>query len=408
MIKSNIKNQENQQKNTIFVGGLPLNTSKQDLANIFDGFGIIKSIVLPKHQKKNKIKGYALIEFKDSESVALAINHLNSTVFKDKRIAVKEALNSDEASIKTKEMQKRKLFVKNLPIAGTSEQKILEFFGKFGKVEKIQMAYSNKSQKFKGIAYVTMSKLDEAKEILSKGESFEFEGTKIIVRESKPIGEIFEERHQKNLETQNKKRESMRFEEEREAENHHFSGIGNLPSNLSNHANINSAGICIPSKINSSKSKKKNIRKLKDDNQNQSPSYLSQRNHSELKKRLKRNLKNQKRAEKTAKLLKNLSLAEKHNLLFRTDNPTQSSLRSQYIDSLRGIDNSNYRFNIENFKKEGEEKESDLVIRQVVKTEYRIKDSSGVVYLGQINEVNVWSSGREEESSEGSGYSGQS
>jgi RNA recognition motif-containing protein len=71
-------------------------------------------------------------------------------------VAVRRALAQNKASEITKELQKLKLFVKNLPLDATSNE-IKKFFSKFGPVNRVQMTINSKSKEFKGFAYVIIS-----------------------------------------------------------------------------------------------------------------------------------------------------------------------------------------------------------------------------------------------------------
>lgn len=423
----------------IFVGGLPQDISNQDLAGLFDKFGILTSIHLPKHKKKNKIKGYAIIGFKNHESVELAIRHLNGTQIRGKAIAVKVAMSNDEASRMTKEMQKRKLFVKNLPLA-TNEQEIGQFFGKFGKVEKVQMAYSNESKQFKGIAYITMSRISEVERILESKSSFDFKGKLIQVERSKAIGKIFEERHQRNIKVTG---------EEKVVRSKKKSKTSKKSSATKKNKLL---------KKNSSSTYPRT--KAKKNQQKRNHGYSSGAWRPSRKQYSRFNTYQTQRPY-DAEVISGQALIQKHNLLFKSSLSRQQSgparrdarlhtnseqlnegqqhsrrsmfnsqtdsnspnfdqnLKSQYLDiSARGLDNSNYRFNIapsvSSYSKsvksrsssEGEE-DNSLVVRQTIRTEYRIKDTAGVVYLGEINEVNVWSSGQEEEEGNSEGPEGE-
>ena len=92
----------------------------------------------------------------------------------------------------TKSLQRRKLFVKGLP-QSAREMQIWEFFGRFGKVDRVQMGFNNKSNKFKGIAYIVMGSLEAFERVLA-AQPLYFGGSLLEISQSKPIGKIYEER----------------------------------------------------------------------------------------------------------------------------------------------------------------------------------------------------------------------
>lgn len=385
IIKSN-----NFNKTKIFVGGLPQDTTQQELADIFDRFGILTSINLPIHPRKKRIKGYAIIEFKDSTSVELAIRHLNGSQIRGKMIAVKVALNSDEASKMTKEMQKRKLFVKGLPLE-TTESQIWKFFENLGMVEKIQMAFSKQNKKFKGIAYITMQSLEEAQKILSMGNYFMFNGVQVEISASKAIGQVFDERHKRNLNVSSLNRKANK------KSSYKFPG---------------------PKSRKSVTKKKKNLRR---ENSYTTNNNTYSRRGSGSSQRYPPSFEPRHAQwyfdfDQHPKYLTGQALVDRHNLLFKnsTGGPTlgstrSSGIRSQFLDAERGLDNSNYRFNVAPIQQSNlsgsssdcskKSANNSVVVRQTIKTEYRIKDNRGIVYLGEINETNLWSSGKNSEES---------
>lgn len=408
MEKSNISNSiSNNNIKKIFVGGLPKDATKQELAQIFDKYGIVKSIKLPKHQKKNRIKGYAIIEFNDSNSVQLAINHLNGSQIRGKMIAVKVALDSDQASKATKEMQKRKLFVKNLP-ENCKEKEIWDFFKEFGKVEKVQMAYSNETQTFKGIAYITMNQLQEVENIL-RFDKLIFKGQVLGVEQSKAIGKVYEERHKNNNRPNERKSPNKKSSKSSKKSKNQMK-TNQLMRGFSGTTNQNT------------NSRRGSFNTYRRSQRHQDGLEARQFYPASTRRQYPSNFSNI--ASTQFGDLTGQALIDRHNLLFRgsqnsysrltspsSEMPQNPALRSQFLDSVRGVNNSNYRFNVlpiynnegdENGNCEGIEGESGLVVRQVVKTEYRIKDTRGVVYLGEINETNIWSSGRNSERSGGS------
>lgn len=161
----------------IFVGGIPPGLSEEDLDAYFSQFGEIVKIDMPTkkgRRGKVKLRGFAFIHYSDSVSVDLvlesshdnsqSINALKTDVSVTHEIngfsvAVRKALDISKASKLTKELQKLKLFVKNLPLDATSEE-INSFFSKFGPVNRVQITMN------RGFAYVIISNKESYDKIL--------------------------------------------------------------------------------------------------------------------------------------------------------------------------------------------------------------------------------------------------
>jgi RNA recognition motif-containing protein len=170
----------------IFVGGIPPALKRDDLNFYFSQFGQILKIDLPVkkgRRGKEKLRGFAFIHFLDQESVDHVLGqYLNRPENKKANgskdsigsvshdingsiVAVRQALDSQKASKLTKELQKLKLYVKNLPLDATSKE-ITKFFSRFGPVNRVQMTVNSSSKEFRGFAYVIINNKESFDKIL--------------------------------------------------------------------------------------------------------------------------------------------------------------------------------------------------------------------------------------------------
>lgn len=94
-----------------FVKNLPLDTTSKELYDLFASYGNINSIKL-KQKENNQCLGYGYVDFERVEDAQSAIENLNDSLFKEKRIIVtnflskKKQSNDDKMPLVT---------VKNLP-----------------------------------------------------------------------------------------------------------------------------------------------------------------------------------------------------------------------------------------------------------------------------------------------------
>lgn len=75
----------------IYVGGLPYQTTEQDLQALFEGSGQVASATVIMDRDSGQSKGFAFVEMLDDQAAKSAIERLNGTVLGDRTIIVNEA-----------------------------------------------------------------------------------------------------------------------------------------------------------------------------------------------------------------------------------------------------------------------------------------------------------------------------
>ncbi|CDS04622.1 hypothetical protein LRAMOSA07216 [Lichtheimia ramosa] len=92
----------------LFVGNLPKDTTSQQLAAHFESVGELPTVRLMTHKETNEPKGFAFVEFKESETLNAALA-LHRSKFKNKQINVELTAGGGGKS----EARKNKLKEKN-------------------------------------------------------------------------------------------------------------------------------------------------------------------------------------------------------------------------------------------------------------------------------------------------------
>jgi RNA recognition motif-containing protein len=77
----------------LFVGNLPYDVTEDDLKELFEKFGKIKSLILITDRETKKSRGFGFVEFSDKENAIEAIKKLNGSTIDSRSIVVKEAHN---------------------------------------------------------------------------------------------------------------------------------------------------------------------------------------------------------------------------------------------------------------------------------------------------------------------------
>jgi RNA recognition motif-containing protein len=168
----------------LFVGGVPLEASREKIKAYFEKFGSVHTIDLPIN-KEGRRKGCAFVRFLNPsccESVLSTSEH----IICGKAVAVRNGLASTQAANETREMQLRKIFVSNLP-QDMQEEQVQRLFSSFGGVTK--MLIPKGGIKRRAFCYVIMDDLAIFNKIISIGTIL-YNGFQISVSPAVVVGQV--------------------------------------------------------------------------------------------------------------------------------------------------------------------------------------------------------------------------
>jgi cold-inducible RNA-binding protein len=75
----------------LYVGGLPYQTTEQDLIDLFSQGGEVASAVVITDRDTGRSKGFGFVEMNDEQEARSAIDRLNGTTLGERTITVNEA-----------------------------------------------------------------------------------------------------------------------------------------------------------------------------------------------------------------------------------------------------------------------------------------------------------------------------
>ena len=75
----------------LYVGGLPYQTTEQDLIDLFEQGGPVTSATVITDRDTGRSKGFGFVEMSDEQDARSAIERLNGTLLGDRTITVNEA-----------------------------------------------------------------------------------------------------------------------------------------------------------------------------------------------------------------------------------------------------------------------------------------------------------------------------
>ena len=77
--------------NTLFVSNFPFTTTEDELRGAFEAIGTIKSVRIIVDRETGKSRGFAFVELAETEAADAAIEQLNETEYRGRRLVVSKA-----------------------------------------------------------------------------------------------------------------------------------------------------------------------------------------------------------------------------------------------------------------------------------------------------------------------------
>jgi cold-inducible RNA-binding protein len=76
---------------SIYVGNLNYQTTEEDLAKLFEPYGIVEGISIPRDSATGNTRGFAFVEMRDENAAAEAILALNGSRLGERTLVVNKA-----------------------------------------------------------------------------------------------------------------------------------------------------------------------------------------------------------------------------------------------------------------------------------------------------------------------------
>src|SRR3990167_7163393 len=149
----------------VFLGGLPLNASREEVQEYLEQFGPIDKLILPKDLSTKKIKGYGKALFID-KSGALRALAMSCHEIRGMKFGVSPWIDPTCYNQIKNEMAQRKVYVKHRP--QHTKEALLAYFEQFGHVEAIDMRLSFSSNKSRNFCYVLFESEQVAHRVVSR------------------------------------------------------------------------------------------------------------------------------------------------------------------------------------------------------------------------------------------------
>lgn len=161
----------------IFVGGLSRDTGDEELRTYFTNYGVVVDCQVKRDPNTGNSRGFGFVTFKDSASVDRVVADRNHTL-QGKTIDPKRAQARGGAE------GCRKVFVGGLD-PNLTEEKIREYFGRYGKIDLIEQPFDREKNLKKGFCFITYESGD-AVETLCMNQKHHVGGRDVDVKKATP------------------------------------------------------------------------------------------------------------------------------------------------------------------------------------------------------------------------------
>lgn len=158
----------------LFVGGLPVRTSKDTIVEFFAKYGTVLSCKLKLNPQTGRSLGFAYLNIQEKEACETLLNE--PIEFQGRIIDIKPVWKKKELGDKLEQERKRKLFVSGFPIDFTNKE-LTDYFTKFGRVSNAFIIKDPDTSKNKNYGYVIFEEVSGLENALSQEAP-------LVVRES--------------------------------------------------------------------------------------------------------------------------------------------------------------------------------------------------------------------------------
>ena len=165
---------------TVFCMQLAQRIRSRDLEEFFSSVGEVREVKLIQDRHSKRSKGIAYVEFKQLESIPLALGLsgqrlLGVPIIVQPTQAEKNKVAAAQMSLQRAAMGPTKLYVSSLH-ENITEDMLKGIFSPFGRIEQVQIIKDAMTGESKGSAFVTFVESDSAKRALDQLNGFEIAG----------------------------------------------------------------------------------------------------------------------------------------------------------------------------------------------------------------------------------------
>ncbi|OIT29822.1 PREDICTED: RNA-binding protein 1 [Nicotiana attenuata] len=201
---------EDLDKNKLFCGGIPRETTEQMLKEHFSKYGTVVSSVIAKDRETGRPRGFAFVSFSDSSAVDKALQDTHEIL--GRMVEVKKAIPRSEQHQQQSQQQQqqnsrglnwnsrtngrsndqfrfrtKKIFVGGLS-ANLTKEDFKSYFERFGRITDVVVMHDNVTHRPRGFGFITFDSEDAVEEVMQKN-FHELSGKLVEVKRAIPKDE---------------------------------------------------------------------------------------------------------------------------------------------------------------------------------------------------------------------------
>ncbi|XP_037496676.1 heterogeneous nuclear ribonucleoprotein Q isoform X3 [Jatropha curcas] len=193
----------------VYLGGLPHDATEEDLKRFCESIGEVTEVRIMKGKDSGEAKGYAFVTFRSKELASKAIEELNNTELKGKKIRcstsqanhrlfignvprsweeedMKKVVQKIGPGVISVELLKVKaVYVKNLP-KDITQDRLRQLFERHGKVTKVVLPPAKAGHEKSRFGFVHFAERSSAMKALKNTEKYEIDGQVLDCSLAKP------------------------------------------------------------------------------------------------------------------------------------------------------------------------------------------------------------------------------
>lgn len=156
------KNETNKER-TIFVGGIPLSTTLQQLKDYLSAFDKVLNVQMPRHKDSDVLKGYAKAVLATSEGIRRIVSHPSHRIG-GLKVGIMQWTNKKSYLMKKDQEGERKVHARYSN--DLSEASLLKYFRGYGRVEDISIRTFPGTNISRNFCYITFASLESTENVL--------------------------------------------------------------------------------------------------------------------------------------------------------------------------------------------------------------------------------------------------
>uniref|UniRef100_A0A5S6QRE6 RRM domain-containing protein n=1 Tax=Trichuris muris TaxID=70415 RepID=A0A5S6QRE6_TRIMR len=150
--------EKEEQNRKIFIGGITLKTTDDDLKEFYSKWGDITDVVVMRDPVTKRSRGFGFVTYAEPDMVNAAMasrpHVIDGKEVEPKRAMPKDVMNKPEAHVSVK-----KVYISGIKDEHTEEM-LREYFSKYGSVVEVDIKVDQATGKKRGFAFVTFDDYD--------------------------------------------------------------------------------------------------------------------------------------------------------------------------------------------------------------------------------------------------------